>query len=222
MPRGKIKTHKDWLTCNQPGPLYTVIGRQSHSMRKSRLLACAAARKTWATLDDRFRQAVQRAERFADGEMTAKAFAKGVRGVHDAIMKIWHSVNDDKVGSMKAARFRAPYLAVECATTPEDEDLAPRLAMDWVCMLAPRSETWPWHCNVLRDIFGYPFRSVTTDMVCVVLPVTPQSLSRRPCMPSMPSTACRSWPMPWKTPAARTRTSWRTAAVAGNTRAVAG
>jgi hypothetical protein len=58
-----------WATCADPeGMLGYLVRRGRVSERKARLFACGCCRRIWPVLNDLARQAVELAERFADGE----------------------------------------------------------------------------------------------------------------------------------------------------------
>jgi hypothetical protein len=161
MARGNIQTHAQWLACKDPNPLLTVLARYGPpSSRKARLYACTAARRTWQLLDNYFRQALEAAERYADGEMSKSEFEHSLIGFREAFNQVWYSVDGDVIGNMRAARFRAPYFAVQCAVQP-DGQVTGGQAMDWVRMLGPQSQTKPWQCDIIRDMFGNPLRPAT-------------------------------------------------------------
>jgi hypothetical protein len=58
---------QEWLVCTDPKPMLGFVRKQT-SDRKLRLLICACCRRVWDLLaDDRSREAVEVAERYADG-----------------------------------------------------------------------------------------------------------------------------------------------------------
>src|SRR4051812_16121916 len=60
-------TEEEWLGCTDPGEVRGVLGGKA-SAGKLRLFACAYVRRAWHLLeDDRSQDAVEEAERFADG-----------------------------------------------------------------------------------------------------------------------------------------------------------
>jgi hypothetical protein len=65
-------TQSDWTACTDPAPMLEFL-RGKASDRKLRLCACACVRRIWHLLtDDRSRQAVATAEKFADGLATER------------------------------------------------------------------------------------------------------------------------------------------------------
>lgn len=60
-------TEAEWLACADPHRMLEFLGENA-SLRKQRLFACAAVRRVWhLLLDDHSREAVEEAERYADG-----------------------------------------------------------------------------------------------------------------------------------------------------------
>ena len=60
-------TEAEWLACTNPRPMLEFV-RQRASARKVRLFAVACCRRVWASLEhEEFRDAVRKAESFADG-----------------------------------------------------------------------------------------------------------------------------------------------------------
>jgi hypothetical protein len=70
-------TEGEWLASEDPRAMLEFLRYKQMSGRKYRLYACAAVRRFWHQLDDeRSRNAVEVAERLADGEMTRKQLAE--------------------------------------------------------------------------------------------------------------------------------------------------
>ncbi|MGH7173582.1 MAG: hypothetical protein ACRELF_17145 [Gemmataceae bacterium] len=65
-------TETEWQECISPDLMLAYLGERA-SPRKRRLFACACVRRIWPLLhDDRLRQAVKVAERFADGRVSTR------------------------------------------------------------------------------------------------------------------------------------------------------
>lgn len=70
-------TESEWLSCTDPTPMLRHLRAIDTSERKLRLLACACCRRIWDLLTDpRSRQAVEVAERYADGQATLRDLAR--------------------------------------------------------------------------------------------------------------------------------------------------
>lgn len=83
-------TEEDWLASGDPEDIYRPdpriqpdrmlqflrvhqwAGKTKHGRRKLRLFACACCRRFWPSLSDESREALEIAERYADGEATRK------------------------------------------------------------------------------------------------------------------------------------------------------
>ncbi|HYT91973.1 MAG TPA: hypothetical protein VEL76_24880 [Gemmataceae bacterium] len=145
-------TEAEWLTCTGPGQMLAFL-RGKASGRKLRLFACAGCRRIWhLLLDERSRQAVEAAERFADGEIdvvmlaSARAAAWLVR-TDAGEAAICASAPDPMMTFMYAANKAAAVAAHACLASAA-----------WVNLMR---QGWADYCDVLRDLFGNPFRRVS-------------------------------------------------------------
>src|SRR4051794_456437 len=80
-------TEHEWLACTDPRALLKASsGRVTD--RKRRLLVCACGRRVWdLLLDDRSQQAVEVAERYADGSADEAALAAARRQANAAYQR---------------------------------------------------------------------------------------------------------------------------------------
>lgn len=134
-------TPEDWTTCTDPQLMLAFLrDRGAASDRKLRLFAVACSRRAWPLIDDLGRAAVELAESFADGranseQLRAARLACKGSGGHSS----WYAaVTDPAVAARNAALS-----AVGGASHPDHERLA--------------------QADLLRDIFGNPFRPVTVQ-----------------------------------------------------------
>jgi hypothetical protein len=165
-------TEAKWNACTEPRQMLQALRRKA-SDRKLRLFACACCRRSFHRMSDkRSRQAVEVAERFADGlagplELAAAWFdadaAKGPRGAAwYAHVAAWHTAWagagaararraawDHTRAAVKSTALAAAWNAVPGAD--RDATLVPA----WE---AARSAEQRTQTALVRDIFGNPFR----------------------------------------------------------------
>ena len=154
-------TETEWLAGADPTPmLWSLKGKASK--RKLRLFGCACCRRVWhlLTFDERCRDAVAVAERFADGKVDNAALSKArtVAGrakypkLNDPVFKsagydLHLAINE--IARLNPA-FRpgvvSSFLANAVAKTGGD-----------------RNQESEAQAHLLRDIVGNPFRPVTLD-----------------------------------------------------------
>jgi hypothetical protein len=159
----------DWLGgADAAGMLTHLTGQVSD--RKLRLFACACVRRHWQRLRwPRPREAVETAERFADGQATAAELTE-VRAHAEA-------------SAMGAPEFDQFLYLAAAATTAEDPWEAAQNARENCRLNAVRESAYeaaPWEneqalnaeaserecraqANLLRELFGNPFRPVYVE-----------------------------------------------------------
>ncbi len=145
-------TEAEWLICTDPqAMLYVVQGPPPEyggfpttkiSDRKLRLFACACCRKVWHLLTDaRSRQAVEVAERHADGQCSTEEY-------HGAWSESWDA-------GVQALPDPSPLRAVSWLFGKTNYPGS--IAAEVVALLCP-SISSPVQAALLRDICGNPWR----------------------------------------------------------------
>ncbi len=155
-------TEAEWLGSTDPAAILEFL-RERASDRKLRLFACAYCRLQWDLLGDkRSRKAVEVAERYADGlagEPERNDAAEEALAAASEAAKANLADSDATPPALAAyaatgAWYTVYYQASAAARTTCDAD-----ASDWYA----ESRIEMPHPELLRDIFGNPFRPVTID-----------------------------------------------------------
>lgn len=178
-------TETEWLKCSDPGPMLKSLSRKKRhkpSERKLRLFACACCRRLWHSLDDhRSKQAVEVAERFADGKARLKELQLAAAAANDAYASAYIDLEEaveasqpeysggefdvDSVAATEAASLAASpqndsvsEVADRCASLAAYERVSKvKRALGRVFKSAKALESEN-QANLLRHIFGNPFR----------------------------------------------------------------
>jgi hypothetical protein len=147
-------TESEWLACQNPRQLFGALGDRL-TERKVRLFACACCRVIWDRLpDDGSRQAVAMAERFSEGTGTSSDLAqayRAARSVHDRLRG-----QEDAHLALAAAETARPNFLIGGRV---DAPLALGQALA-VYSCYPQGNV---PADLLREIFGNPFRTVTVE-----------------------------------------------------------
>jgi hypothetical protein len=132
--RAETMTESEWLACTDPRMMLECIQGKA-SERKLRLFACACCRVFWSFLTDlRSREAIEAAERYADGAITPKELQRaGGRASNVILSQRAHTA---------MMTTNVPFVDAAQATYLIPVDASIRL---------------------LRDVFGNPLRPVVPD-----------------------------------------------------------
>src|SRR5262245_65269234 len=99
----------EWRSCTDPSAMLTFL-RDQVSERKLRLFACACCRRLWHLLgDERSRQAVEVAERYADGLAGEEELLKANQAATWAALEL---VRAEAGAAAEASRAMSSSLAV--------------------------------------------------------------------------------------------------------------
>ncbi|HTU21789.1 MAG TPA: hypothetical protein VMG10_27370 [Gemmataceae bacterium] len=152
-------TEIEWFSCTVLKLMLDHLGREANA-RKIRLYACGYARWLGSHMEDqRLRQAVEVAELFADGMAKRSELMAAFKEAHE-LWKMLEATEGNRTTAWAAARAACD---------------AAKLTWDWGFVWQIRALTTPdlvWglsgaakimRCELLRDVFGNPFRPVTID-----------------------------------------------------------
>jgi hypothetical protein len=154
-------TESEWLLVESVVPLRAWIEKhRKKSLRKMRLFSGACCRRLWDHLpDERSRDAIEAAEKYADGEIDKKALGRARVAAMCAARKA--PTPQHGTGPMWTAADAAQILA----NLPVRDNF---IACTGRCAIATANlglRTQPEEereqANILRDIFGNPFQPIT-------------------------------------------------------------
>jgi hypothetical protein len=194
MTKRKALGETQWLAAGSTYALLRQLtqhhraGRTSAGRRRLRLFACFCCRRLWHLFaDPQARQAVEVAERFADGQASLDELVAAGRSAGDAERSAMNRIRELTGGrswpgplpaSLEAAHHAraAAAAAVAAATTAKLAEAAERAALQCVIAAGVGRDRWDdgrpvqhaieaMQCDLLRDIFGNPFRPVAIDPV---------------------------------------------------------
>ncbi len=139
----------------------TSLPRTKVGRRKLRLFACGCCRLIWSHLSDaRLKAAVAAAERFADGSGTATELEAVGTAAHNTIARNSRGFGEDDPD----AQLHTAIEMVTSATAAKPLSAALGMTMFPFPLAGYRGQPKEANrlmCDLLRDIFGNPFRPVT-------------------------------------------------------------
>lgn len=135
---------KQWLAGTDPEAMVAYLYDQGHD-RKLRLFGCACARQVWDMVKGKpFRQAVETAERFADG----RADKKELEAARLAAGRMLYQRSDAGVQG-------EAYCALSAATATTSGSGTAAMTPLWVL---DTQKQRIWQIALLHEIFGNPFK----------------------------------------------------------------
>ena len=167
-------TEAEWLACTDPTPLLEFLGDRASS-RKLRLFAVACCRRIWPLITEAHcREAVEIAERFADGSVTAEV----QEAAHLAAERVRREVEDTEAPLFSGVAYATAHAASSTAHDKGTVWLACRAAANAACaaghalseqgaseneVAAATQAESAAQAPLVRDLFGSPFRHAPLD-----------------------------------------------------------
>lgn len=147
-------TEHDWLDCDGAEPMLDFVIHKA-SDRKFRLFAVACCRRIWIHLrDERAREAVEVAERFAEGSADKQQLRAARRAMTRA-----HFDDTHRKGRTTVAGFAVASAFATVAEQPWDAARQASRASAWAS--TPTGPNLPEerraHAELVREVFGNPF-----------------------------------------------------------------
>ena len=161
--RGQQMTEAEWLQMATLFPMLETLRDKGATERKLRLFACACVRHITHLLpSDLCRSAIDVAEQYADGEVSADTlrdasfeaeYSRTTEGYRHSVMV--SELARSAVGQL-TGHFDDPWETVSGATSYPCEAVGGRPS-------SSDEMEEQTQCSLLRDIFGNPFRPITLD-----------------------------------------------------------
>ena len=164
-----IANHSQWMIIQlrQLG-----VARNKAGRRKLRLFSCGCCQVIWNVLpDNRLRDAVQTAERFADDLATKDELSAARAAVE------WMRVDSGQFGNVPLGvrvaidmavattdpRAFAAAFAMTACLVPLAGQIQPTTAETYLSHLKPATTAETYLCQLVRCVFGNPFRTVSAE-----------------------------------------------------------
>jgi hypothetical protein len=167
-------TETEWLGCTEPTPMLEFLGDRASS-RKLQLFAVACCRHIWPLITEAHcREAVEIAERFADGLVTAEA----QEAAHAAAERVRQEVEDTEAPLFSGVAYATAYAASYTIHDKGTVWLACRATVNAACaaghalssqgaseneVVAATHAEFAVQTALVRDLFGNPFRPIALD-----------------------------------------------------------
>jgi hypothetical protein len=166
-------TEQHWLACANPTPmLHFLRGRASD--RKLRLFAVACCRRIWDTLPgETSHRAVEVTERFADGHATVAELATAFAALSQQVPQlfipgrpypaqvVWHAARAALFSSWPPPSNMDARSATRNVASTASHQAARAIEPSWAAYQAERAV----QAELLRDLFGNPFRTIRRSRV---------------------------------------------------------
>jgi hypothetical protein len=171
-------TEAEWLACESPLAMLFSLGERA-SKRKVRLFATACCRRAWHLMtDERSRDAVEVAERFADGLASPAERKAAQEAAHAAMCGVGFGSPLDPVYVAAQSSASAAWAAARRPGAKGANIHAACEAGNAVCYALGEAigtcqlNEQPAHVALIRDLFGGPFSPVCVDPVWLTPAVT--------------------------------------------------
>src|SRR5262245_7548415 len=185
-------TEAEWLACAKPHPMLEELEwRGQLSSREQQLWGCSCVKRVGDLLrDNRLRAGVIAHDMYADDLVTTHAlraavaaaqqvkaeipfppgFGAGIHGILPGAAPVWAAVA--AVAAVEGTdRFRSvPILVLEAVRCESSSKLQEAVSHEWSVAVA--AEEWAAQVNLVRDLFGNPFRPVNPSPSWISTTVT--------------------------------------------------
>jgi hypothetical protein len=186
-------TEAEWLAYTDPTPMLLGVLSGRGTGRKLRLLGCAYCRSIWGRLaHPSSRKAVEVAEAFADGQASLVELETAARNAERAAR--WPgrrrpldvTATASWVAQANLGAEHVSAIAGECRNTGEEIDYTtltltsladPAKRKAWKDRSEETRRLGLWQADLVRDVFGNPFRPVTPDPSWLTPAVTAQAVA---------------------------------------------